>query len=59
MCPKSFNWTLWCRQICPLDASTIVRVRAQFSNPKVPASTEESVGHGMDIGGGAGATHIL
>ena len=54
-----FNWTFCCRQICSLDASPIVRVRAQFSNPKVPASTEESLGHGMDIGSGAGVTHIL
>lgn len=54
-----FNWTFWCRQICSLDASTIVRVRAQFSNPKVPTSTEESVSDRMDISCGAGATCIL
>ena len=42
-----------------MDASAIVRIRTQFSNPKVPTSTEESPSHNVDIGCGTGATYIF
>lgn len=56
---SEFDWIFCCREICFMDASTVVRIRTQFSNPKVSASTEESPSHYIYIGCGTGDTYIF
>ena len=42
-----------------MDASTVVRLRTQFSNTEVFTITGESHGHGLDFGCGTGHTRIF
>lgn len=48
-----------CREVCSMDASAVVCLRSELSNPEIPTGSEESVCNGVGISSGFGAPRIF